>query len=509
MEKIIIEPFNETHKKIIFTVKNDKEIPNELQTAHPDFLLDLIWIAQKIYMLTIEVKDINDDNYFENRYYERADELEEEYDEKIKQIKEDNKKKVDEFLRKIKQNETDLEYYKKELETMKKDYDKSLSTERTSRRTLEQSLQEKDNAMKAFELNINRLIEKSTETIEKRHGEETKRIIKQYDEEKRRFEVSIKKLEDMIREERTRLEVVKKDEILRLETGHKELVNNMKKFYEQDKKRMDNELIELNNQLYDAQTNISKLENIISINKSAVIKGATGQNNFYDLVKEYTTWTGIEDTSKTSRAGDLRGYIDKVETMFEIKNYSSDVPSKEVLKMLRDLETHSNVSYGVFISMNSGIAGKKKGIEFQWTAHGQLCIFISNFLNNDMEMIFNYIGQCASIAYRFFTTSNVVNNSELESYKDKLLQVKMIITKQITEISEMISAMACHKRLQLDNLNKHYTEYKLMLEKMKLSCNEIVGIVVGDMDEIEDDDAHTDVDVVEKKKRGRKKKSEL
>ena len=126
-----------------------------------------------------------------------------------------------------------------------------------------------------------------------------------------------------------------------------------------------------------------------------------------------------------------------------------------------------------------------------------------------MEMIFNYIGQCASIAYRFFTTSNVVNNSELESYKDKLLQVKMIITKQITEISEMISAMACHKRLQLDNLNKHYTEYKLMLEKMKLSCNEIVGIVVGDMDEIEDDDAHTDVDVVEKKKRGRKKKSEL
>ena len=243
MEKIIIEPFNETHKKIIFTVKNDKEIPNELQTAHPDFLLDLIWIAQKIYMLTIEVKDINDDNYFENRYYERADELEEEYDEKIKQIKEDNKKKVDEFLRKIKQNETDLEYYKKELETMKKDYDKTLSTERTSRRTLEQSLQEKDNAMKAFELNINRLIEKSTETIEKRHGEETKRIIKQYDEEKRRFEVSIKKLEDMIREERTRLEVVKKDEILRLETGHKELVNNMKKFYEQDKKRMDNELI--------------------------------------------------------------------------------------------------------------------------------------------------------------------------------------------------------------------------------------------------------------------------
>lgn len=506
MDKIIIEPFNETHKKIIFIVENDKEIPKELQNTHPDFLLELMWIARKVYYLTIDVKNAENEDYFENRYYERADELEEEYNEKVEKIKEDNKKKVDDFLRKIKQNETDLEYYKKEIDTVKKDCERSLSTERTSRRALEQSLQEKDNAMKAFELNINRLIEKSTETIEKRHSEETKRIIKQYDEEKRRFETSIKKLEDMIREERTRLEVVKKDEILRLETGHKELVNNMKKFYEQDKKRMDNELIELNNQLYDAQTNITKLENIISINKSAVIKGATGQNNFYELVKQYTTWTGVEDTSKTSRAGDLRGYIDKVETMFEIKNYTSDVPSKEVLKMLRDLETHSNVSYGVFISMTSGISGKKKGIEFQWTAHGQLCIFISNFLNNDMEMIFNYIGQCASIAYRFFTTSNVVNNSELESYKDKLLQVKLIITKQITEISEMISVMAHHKRLELDNLNKHYTEYKLILEKMKLSCNEIVGIVVGDMEE---DDEHTDDDVVEKKKRGRKKKSEL
>jgi hypothetical protein len=498
MDRIYTEQFNETHKKVILIVKNDKEIPKDLLDIHPNVLLDFMWITKKIFNLTIEVKNKEDDNYFEDRYYEKAEELEEEYNNKI-----------EEFVKKIEQHETNLEYYKKEIETMRKDYDKTLSIERTQRRTLEQSIQEKDNAMKAFELNINRLIEKSTETIEKRHNEETKRIIKQYEEEKVRFEKNIKKLEDMIREEKGRLEVAKKEEILRLETGHKGIVDTMKKFYEQDKRRMDNELVELNNQLYDAQTNITKLENIISINKSAVIKGATGQNNFFELVKQHTSWTGVEDTSKISRAGDLRGYIDKVETMFEIKNYISDVPSKEVIKMLRDLETHSNVSYGVFISMNSGISGKKKAIDFQWTAHGQLCMFISYFLNNDMEMIFNYIEQCASIAHRFFTTSNVVNNGELESYKDKLLQVKLIITKQITEISEMISTMAHHKRLQMDNLNKHYTEYKLMLEKMKLSCNEIVGIVVGDVvDDVEVE--HSDVDVVvETKKRGRKKKSDL
>jgi len=490
MDRIYTEPYNETHKKLIFIVKNDIEIPIELKDCHPGFLLDLIGITKKIYMLSREINDEEDNNTYENMYYELLDEKEKEFEEKyknkIKTINEEHNKKIDEFLRKVKQNESEIDRYRNEMDRIKSEYDKTISIERTMKRTLENTLQEKDNAMKAFELNINNLIQKAMETTNRRHVEEIERNINQYNKEKTRFENTIQKLEDMLqnekasyqtllREEKTRLEILKKEEIARLETSNKVLIENMRTLYMNDKEKIEKDLI-------NSQEKIKELQESIRTSQASVIKGVVGQNDFFELIKEYTTWTGIEDTSKTSHAGDLRGYIDKVETMFEVKNYTSDVPTKEVVKMIRDLETHSNVPYGVFVSMNTGITGKKKPIEFIWTAHGQLCIFVSNLMKHDLEMVFNYIGQCANIAHRFFSLNNNDEKNELETYKDKLLQVKTVITKQISEFSEMITAMGHHKKLHLDNINKHYTEYKLMLEKMKISCNEVINIIVGDIE---------------------------
>lgn len=580
MSQIYTEPFNKTQKKLILIVDNDKEIPSELIGCDPEFLLDLMVMLKDIFIMVTEYNvEVEGKKDYENKYKEKVGELEGKYTNKIKTINEEHTKKIEDFLQKVKQNESEIERYKNEIDRLKAEYDKTISIERTMKRTLESTLQEKDNAMKAFELNINNLIQKSMETTNKRHIEEMERniiqfnkekirlettikkledtihdkdntlktvelninnlvqksletndkkhtmelerLMNQYNKEKTRFENNIQKLEDMLqnekasyqtllREEKTRHEMLKKEEIMRLETSNKVLIENMKTLYASDKEKIEKELVS-------SQEKIKELQENIRTSQASVIKGAVGQSDFFELIKEYTSWTGVEDTSKTSHAADLRGYIDKIETMFEVKNYSSDVPTKEVVKMIRDMETHSNISYGVFVSMNTGITGKKKPIEFQWTAHGQLCIFVSNLLKHDFEMIFNYIGQCASVAHRFFTLCNNDEKNELESYKDKLLQVKTIITKQISDISEMITAMGHHKKLHMDNLNKHYTEYKLMLEKMKISCNEVVDVVVGDVETMLEEanvnvvvqpnvDVGVTSNVVEKKKR--KKKSD-
>lgn len=521
MSKIYIEPYNETHRKLIFIVDKGKGIPSDLINSDPEFLIDLMGMIKDIFTLTYEYNtEVEGKKNYENKYKEKIGDLEGKYTNKIKTINEEHTKKIEDFIRKVNQNETEIEKYKSEIDRLKEEYDKTISIERTMKRTLENTLQEKDNAMKAFELNINNLIQKAMETTNTRHIEEIDRLMNQYNKEKTRFENSIQKLEDMLqnekasyqallREEKTRYEMSNKEEILRLESSNRMLIENMRILYTSDKEKLEKDLLE-------SQEKIKELQENIRTNQASVIKGVVGQNDFFELIKEYTTWTGIEDTSKTSHAADLRGYIDKVETMFEVKNYSSDVPTKEVVKMIRDMETHSNICYGVFVSMNTGITGKKKPIEFQWTAHGQLCIFVSNLLKHDIEMIFNYIGQCASVAHRFFSLCNNEEKNELESYKDKLLQVKTIITKQITDISEMITAMGHHKKLHMHNLNKHYTEYKLMLEKMKISCNEIVDIVIG-TDEVVLEENIVEPDatvsntsttsVVEKRKR--KKKNEI
>jgi hypothetical protein len=173
------------------------------------------------------------------------------------------------------------------------------------------------------------------------------------------------------------------------------------------------------------------------------------------------------------------------------------------------MEVHSNIPYGVFVSMTSGIANKKGDVSFQWTSHGQLCIFFGNFIKHDMEMCLKYIGECSGIGHRFFTLSQGEENNEAEIYRDKLVQIKTIITKQLADVSEMMASMMQHKKLHLDNINKHYTEYKMGLDKMKVLCNEIIDIIVGEsMESTIENEVVEEIVVEEKKKRGRKGKGE-
>jgi hypothetical protein len=487
------------HHKVSFLIKTSRiHILDELKDIPIDKFQDILETSVQIRTLVDSIHRHETYISTSNLIDEEKNKCKEEYNTKVKQLKDDHERKLkemsNEYIYNINFYSEEIEGHKHSLNDLKQDFEKRIQLFQKEKEglkeeksTLQTTLQEKEEAMNIFKKQMDELFQKSLEPIKNNHKEEIMRMEKHYKEEKARMEHS------------------SNSEILRLENGHKEMRVLLERNHIMENERLKKKLEEQDERIHNLYSELKQ-------SQASVIKGSVGQADFLELVKEHTDWTNMEDTSKTPRAGDLKGFIGKVETMFEVKNYTSDVPGKEVVKFIRDMEVHSNIPYGVFVSMTSGIANKKGDVTFQWTSHGQLCVFFGNFLKHDMGMSMKYIGECAGVGHRFFTLSQGEENNEVEVYRDKLIQVKTIITKQLSDVSEMMASMMQHKKLQLDNINKHYTEYKMGLDKMKISYNEIIDIIVGEVveDTIGNDVVMEEVimDVVEeKKKKGRKPKA--
>ena len=486
------------HHKVSFLIETSNiHILDGLKDISIDKFQDILETSVRVRTLVDSIHRHETDISHNNRIDEERNKCKEEYNSKVKQLKDDHERKLKEMTKEYTSNvhsySEDLERHKQSLEELKREHEKRMTILQKEKDGLKQekntiltTLQEKEEAMNIFKKQMDELFQKSLEPIKNNHKEEIMRMEQHYKGEKARMEHG------------------SSAEILRLENGHKEMRVLLERNHIMENER-------LKKKVEEQEERIQHLYSELKQSHASVIKGSVGQADFLELVKQHTDWTNMEDTSKTARAGDLKGFIGKVETMFEVKNYTSDVPGKEVVKFIRDMEVHSNIPYGVFVSMTSGIANKKGDVTFQWTSHGQLCIFFGNFLKHDMGMSMKYIGECAGVGHRFFTLSQGDENNEADIYRDKLIQVKTIITKQLSDVSEMMASMMQHKKLQLDNINKHYTEYKMGLDKMKISYNEIIDIIVGEAveDTIGNDVVMEDVvEVVEeKKKKGRKSKA--
>jgi hypothetical protein len=100
------------------------------------------------------------------------------------------------------------------------------------------------------------------------------------------------------------------------------------------------------------------------------LKGKIGETGFDALVERHTTWE-IENTSGTPQSCDRFGTIRGCKTLFELKNYSQNVPRKEVDKFKRDMELHGDCPVGIFISYNTNIVGAPQDFffsEIEWYA---------------------------------------------------------------------------------------------------------------------------------------------
>jgi hypothetical protein len=100
--------------------------------------------------------------------------------------------------------------------------------------------------------------------------------------------------------------------------------------------------------------------NAITEQKVSSVKGQIGENVVYDiLVEKFPDFT-IENTSKVGHSGDIQILLPNYnKVIVEVKNYNKTIDTGELDKLKYDMK-FNKCNYAIFVSLNSGIVGKKR-----------------------------------------------------------------------------------------------------------------------------------------------------
>ncbi len=118
--------------------------------------------------------------------------------------------------------------------------------------------------------------------------------------------------------------------------------------------------------------------NLITENKQSSNKGQIGESVVIDILKEKFPDTIVENTSKIPHSGDIQVTLSsKSKIILEVKNYNKTIDQEQIDKLKFDMK-FSNIYFAIFISLNSGIVGKKRfEIEtFYYNKHNYFIMYI-------------------------------------------------------------------------------------------------------------------------------------
>ena len=215
--------------------------------------------------------------------------------------------------------------------------------------------------------------------------------------------------------------------------------------------------------------------------------GKQGEMKFEDMVEKYTKWGPLQNTSKLNHHGDRACRIRGCEAMFEVKEYSNDVPSKEVDKFKRDMEEHPDFHLGVFASMNTNIS-KKGGnyVHMEWTSRSQLLIYINRLQSHSLEDIFGFLDICIDIALRMnkMAHERPEDSETCILQQEKINRCKDVVEREIKRITEFMNTMSINKNTLLQTITKHYDENRIFMKQVGQSLKETLEILSGKSQEV-------------------------
>jgi hypothetical protein len=230
-----------------------------------------------------------------------------------------------------------------------------------------------------------------------------------------------------------------------------------------------------------------KQELIKKTSSSSVSKGQVGESTIDSLVAEYTSWGVLENTSKTSHGTDRSGTIRDCKVLFEVKNYSNDVPSDELKKFYRDMEEHNDWPLGVFISMNTDIHTRKhKGfIQLEWTRSSQMLLLIQRFHDHNPRDLLAFIDMCADIAVDVYRARSVSDQTETLNYQKRIDQAKLYVEKECKRIGDLLKQMNVDRRNLIDMIDRQHSNYKYNMEQCKTALLSVVSILLNSIETVE------------------------
>ncbi len=211
--------------------------------------------------------------------------------------------------------------------------------------------------------------------------------------------------------------------------------------------------------------NTNKIEDVINnfcgkVSKSSC-KGSIGENLVVMYLETNFPKSEVVVVSTDARSCDIKVKVSGCTILVEVKTYSRNVPTAEVDKFQRDLNTCS-CDAGIFISLTSGIAHKKK---LETSMCGDKPVVYLPNTDTTTTGLFYAITYVKQLLSQRHTTDTVKNASEyLDIVKDQLDQVDILngeikklettTSQKITKLKGIIQKIEAGANRQLSMLNE-------------------------------------------------------
>lgn len=212
--------------------------------------------------------------------------------------------------------------------------------------------------------------------------------------------------------------------------------------------------------------------------------GQRGEQEFEELVSEYTSWGPLENTSKQPHCADWGCLVRKCKILFEVKNYASDIPKAEVTKFERDMALHSDAPLGIFLSLKSRLQGKKfnEFITIEWSPASQMMIYVNNLYKQDMRSVFSFLDVCIDVAFRTYRLAASVPNESEETVRqqEKLLKVKALLGHQLLQTAEWMKEAKAETKAVRDLLEKQGIVTLEKISTVRGLLMSVIGVIDGE-----------------------------
>ena len=253
---------------------------------------------------------------------------------------------------------------------------------------------------------------------------------------------------------------------------------------------------------------------------SSAVLGAMGEKEFDVFVSENTQWLCSENVSNSAHSTDRLVKIHEKEVRCEIKNYSNNVPYKEVDKFFRDLQCHPETGVAFFISLKTGIVGKEfsQPISCKWTPSHQLCVFLHHFQDMDVSVMVPFMELCVDVGYQLFYLQNKSDGDEGvgDNSKQKVVQMQELVQKELKHLVAYLLTLGHDHRTLCELVQKQYNNSVHEIQLIRSSLESMLAIAGGEGIEVVEEDGDAVVaegvvavveEVVTKPKKSRKSKT--
>ena len=213
--------------------------------------------------------------------------------------------------------------------------------------------------------------------------------------------------------------------------------------------------------------NIGKINDmlcdLLNIKNNSSRKGKLGESlAMNSLKKKYPDWK-IENTTGTAHESDMFAYSNEYgKILYEIKTYSSNVPSKEIYKFKNDMVA-TNSKYGIFISQTSGIVGKKL-IDYE-IVHNSIAVYVScaGLNGHGIELGTEFLLTLINSGY--LERRHIVKNDNVQYVLNRLNDKMFDLKENINNFSRIKMQIDEHRSTMnqcIDTLYKHTLQYETL-----------------------------------------------